>query len=76
MAPGSAKHVELKRGLRTAATFVTHLKSANEASETAVKLIEDYHECVTNDEETRQQLLHVVEWHRRHMPLLTKKKQS
>ena len=37
----------------TAATFVTHLKSVNDASERAVKLIEDYHECVTNDEETR-----------------------
>ena len=45
----------------TATTFVTYLKSVNDASERAVKLIEDYHECVTNDEETRQQLLQVVE---------------
>ena len=57
----------------TAATFVTHLKSVNDAPERAVKLIEDYHECVTNREETHQQLLQVVEWHRRHMPLVTKK---
>ena len=57
----------------TAATFVTHLRSVDDASERAVKLIEDYHECVTNNEETRQQLLQVVEWHRRHMLLLTKK---
>ena len=57
----------------TAAIFVTHLKSVNDASEKAVKLIEDYHECVTNDEETRKQLLQVVEWHRRRMLLLTKK---
>ena len=56
-----------------AATFVTYLKSVNDASERAVKLIEDFHECVTNDEETRQELLQVVEWHRREIPLLTKK---
>ena len=56
-----------------AATFVTHIRSVDGASERAVKMIEDYHERVTNNEETRQQLLQVVEWHRRHMPLLTKK---
>ena len=56
-----------------AATFVTNLKSVNDTSEKAVKLIEDYHECVTNDEETRQQLLQVVVWHWRYMPLLTKR---
>ena len=52
---------------------MTHLRSVDDASERAVKLIEDYHECITNDEEMRQQLLQVVEWHRRHMPLLTEK---
>ena len=57
----------------TAATFVTHLKFVNDPLETAVKLIEDCRECVTNDESPRQQLLQVVEWYRRHMPLLTKK---
>ena len=51
----------------TAATFVTHLKSVNGASERAVKLIEDYHECVTNDRETPEQLLRVVEWHRQRL---------
>ena len=58
----------------TEANFVTHLKSVNDFSERAVRLIEDYHECVTNNEETCQQLLQVVEWHRRHLPLLTKKR--
>ena len=46
----------------TAATFVTDLKSVNDASERAAKLIEDDHECVTNDEET-QQLIQAVERH-------------
>ena len=45
----------------TAATFATHLKSVNDVSDRSVKLIEDCHECVANDKETRQQLLQVVE---------------
>ena len=51
----------------TEAKFVTHLKSVNDISERAMKLIEYYHECVTNDEETRQQLLQVVAWHRQYL---------
>ena len=37
----------------TAVTFVTHLKSANDVLQRAVRLIEDYDECVANNEETR-----------------------
>ena len=58
----------------TAVTFVTHLKSVNDVSQRAVRLIEDYHECVTNGKETCQQLLQVIERHLRHLPLLTKKR--
>ena len=57
----------------TAATFATHQKSVYDASERAVKLIEDYHECVTSDEETCQQLIQAVEWHWQHMPLSPKR---
>ena len=53
--------------------FVKGLKSVNDASERAIKLITDYNEGVTCDEESRQHLLQVVEYHRRAFPVFTKK---
>ena len=63
-------------------TFQSSLKLAsgiaviNDFAECGVALIQDYNQVLTKDEQQRQFLLQVVEWHRRHFPNAKKQKHS
>ena len=48
--------------------FVTNLLVCNDPAERGIKLISDYANSLTKNEEDRQQLLQVVEWHRKMYP--------
>ena len=49
-------------------SFVTSLRVTNDTAERGVKLISDYIGHLTKDDEARQDLLHVVEAHRKRYP--------
>lgn len=49
-------------------SFVDHLLVCNDPAERSIKLITDYAHSLTNDETDRQNLLQVVEWHRKMYP--------
>jgi hypothetical protein len=53
--------------------FVHHTKVVNDLAERAIKLIQDFANGITKDEEQRQYLLQVVENHRRSIPDFQKK---
>ena len=48
--------------------FVTNLLVCNDPAERGIKLISDYANSLTKNEEDRQQLLQVVEWHMKMYP--------
>ena len=49
-------------------SFVDHLLVCNDPAERSIKLITHYAHSLTNDETDRQNLLQVVEWHRKMYP--------
>ena len=48
--------------------LVSGISVINDFAERGVALIQDYNQLLTKDEQQRQCLLQVVEWHRRHFP--------
>ena len=56
-----------------AAAFVTSAKVTNDVVERGVKMISDYAEILTKDDETRQLLMQGVEYHRHKCPGFRKK---
>ena len=48
--------------------FVANLLVCNDPAERGIKLISDYVNSLTKNENDRQQLLQVVEWHRKMYP--------
>jgi len=48
--------------------LVSGISVINDFAERTVALIQDYNQLLTKDEQQRQFLLQVVEWHRRHFP--------
>ena len=53
-------------------SFVKNLLVTNDAAERGIKLISDYDNSLTKNSEERQQLLQVVEKHRRELPVVSK----
>lgn len=54
-------------------TFVHTVKTTNDLAERGVKLIQDYYDSISKDEEDRQFLLQSVEDHRKKIPNFKKK---
>ena len=48
--------------------FVKHLKTTNDTAERGIKLISDYAQLITKNEDQKQALLQVVQEHRRLHP--------
>lgn len=54
--------------------YLSHLKIVNDAAERAIKLMYDFNDCLTKDEEQQQYLYQVVEDHRKKLSHVTKQK--
>ena len=59
---------------RDAKEVIQHLLVVNDCAERAVKLATDFNLALTNDEEQRQLLFQVIEYHRKLVPTTASKR--
>ena len=53
--------------------LAAQIKDVNDCAERSISLMEKFNTTLTKDEEQKQQILRAVAWHRKEIPIPTKK---